>query len=108
MGVHNLSYELAMADWVIPDPGDTGTIDTDRSGVVKIVTAGTETRTQGDPIVLNQRLILSLDVDGGDCTVTFSTAYDEDGNTSMTFDDAGEFAYFCQIHPTMRGVVIVE
>lgn len=26
----------------------------------------------------------------------------------VTFDTAGEFAYFCQIHPTMRGVVIVE
>ena len=26
----------------------------------------------------------------------------------VTFDEVGEFAYFCQIHPTMRGVVIVE
>jgi plastocyanin len=31
-----------------------------------------------------------------------------DATFDVTFDDAGEFAYFCQIHPTMRGVVIVE
>ena len=26
---------------------------------------------------------------------------------SHTFDDPGEFAYFCDIHPTMTGVVVV-
>lgn len=27
---------------------------------------------------------------------------------SHTFEETGEFAYFCEIHPSMRGVVIVE
>jgi plastocyanin len=27
---------------------------------------------------------------------------------SHTFDEAGTFAYFCQVHPTMRGTVVVE
>lgn len=26
----------------------------------------------------------------------------------FTFDEPGEYSYFCQIHPTMRAVVIVE
>jgi plastocyanin len=27
---------------------------------------------------------------------------------SFTFDEAGTFPYFCQVHPTMRGTIIVE
>ncbi len=27
---------------------------------------------------------------------------------TATFDEVGEYGYFCQIHPTMRGTVIVE
>jgi plastocyanin len=27
---------------------------------------------------------------------------------SSTFDEAGTFPYFCQVHPTMRGTIIVE
>ena len=27
---------------------------------------------------------------------------------SVTFDEAGAFAYYCKLHPTMRGVVVVE
>jgi plastocyanin len=27
---------------------------------------------------------------------------------SFTFDEAGTFSYFCQVHPTMRGTVVVE
>ncbi len=27
---------------------------------------------------------------------------------SHAFDEAGTFAYFCEIHPTMRGTIVVE
>lgn len=39
---------------------------------------------------------------------TFDSDDIEAGGTfSYTFDEVGEFAYFCDIHPTMTGVVVV-
>lgn len=39
---------------------------------------------------------------------TFDSDDIEAGSTfSYTFDEVGEFAYFCDIHPTMTGVVVV-
>lgn len=32
----------------------------------------------------------------------------QDETFEFTFDEPGEYPYFCQIHPTMRAVVIVE
>lgn len=32
----------------------------------------------------------------------------QDETFEFTFDEPGEYAYFCRIHPTMRAVVIVE
>jgi plastocyanin len=32
----------------------------------------------------------------------------EGGEFSFTFDEAGTFAYFCEVHPTMRGTIVVE
>lgn len=32
----------------------------------------------------------------------------EGGEFSHTFDEAGTFTYFCQVHPTMRGTIVVE
>jgi plastocyanin len=32
----------------------------------------------------------------------------QDQTFEITFDEAGEYPYFCRIHPTMRAVVIVE
>jgi plastocyanin len=32
----------------------------------------------------------------------------EGAEFSFTFDEAGTYAYFCQVHPTMRGSVVVE
>ena len=52
-------------------------------------------------------------VDGFDHTVTADDgAFDEDlagGAThEETFDEAGEFAYHCEIHPSMTGTITVE
>ena len=40
---------------------------------------------------------------------TFDGPLDAAGDEfAFTFEEKGEFAYFCEIHPSMRGVVIVE
>lgn len=46
-------------------------------------------------------------------TVTFDEGVDlgqvsRDGTLTRTFESAGEFAYICTIHPSMRGVVVVQ
>ena len=46
-------------------------------------------------------------------TVTFDDGVDlgqasRDGTLTRTFEAAGEFAYMCTIHPSMRGVVVVQ
>lgn len=37
-----------------------------------------------------------------------SGAFGQDETFEFTFVEPGEYSYFCQIHPTMRAVVIVE
>jgi plastocyanin len=37
-----------------------------------------------------------------------SKAMDTDGSFSFTFTEAGEYKYFCSLHPHMTGVVKVE
>jgi hypothetical protein len=38
-----------------------------------------------------------LDVDGGDMTLTVTGGYNQPGNTSITMDDAGDFATFMSV-----------
>ena len=37
-----------------------------------------------------------------------SGSLEQDETFEFTFDEPGEYPYFCEIHPTMRAVVIVE
>ena len=37
-----------------------------------------------------------------------SGALDTNGHYSFTFNSAGEFGYFCSLHPQMRGKIIVR
>lgn len=39
---------------------------------------------------------------------TFDGELPEDGSFSYTFNETGTFAYFCEIHPSMRATVVVE
>ena len=42
----------------------------------------------------------ALEFDSGDLAL--------DDEFSQTFDDAGTYDYFCEVHPTMRSTVVVE
>jgi|DEB0MinimDraft_3_1074331.scaffolds.fasta_scaffold00047_19 hypothetical protein len=74
----------------VADPGDAAAIPVNRSGTVAIATgAGGETNTLAIPGFLGQRLILTMDVDGGgDRVITAASAINATGNTVMTFGDA--------------------
>ena len=74
----------------ITDPGDAGAIPVSVSGSCPLVTTGAETRTLSDPDFEGEVLALSMRTDGGDCVVTASNAINQTGNTTITFDDAGD------------------
>jgi plastocyanin len=69
------------------------------AGVRHTVTSGTG-GTNGVPGV--------TDGEPNEPTGVFDGALPEDGTFSHTFNDTGTFAYFCEVHPSMRGTVIVE
>lgn len=76
----------------IADPGDEGAIPVTVSGVCAMTSAGAEDRSLAIPTFLGQRLTLVLDTDGGDVTVTSAEAFDQSGNDTLVFDDAGDTA----------------
>ncbi len=83
-------HSRGVEPWVIPDPGDGGTIDTLRSGYLELTTAGAETRTLGDPTFRGQVIDILFIVDGGDCVVTTSSPMNQTGNNTITFADVGD------------------
>jgi len=90
----------------IPDPGNAGTIAVDRDlGVVALTTTTSETRTMPDPADAGIRCTIAMEVDGGDCVVTFSSAYDETGGTTITFNDTGDFVELVSVPQGLRTYV---
>ena len=84
--------------------GATVMIDRSRFGTpeLRVAVGTTVTFVNNDPFA---HTVTSRD----DSAVQFDSGQFANGETfEVTFEEAGEFAYFCQIHPTMRAVVIVE
>lgn len=75
---------------VVADPGNAGAIPVTTGGICPLVTAGAETRTLAAPTYAGQQLALAFKTDGGDCVVTCATGVNMTGNTTLTFDNAGE------------------
>lgn len=92
MSGHNAATELAQSEFDLQDPGASGVIPSPNihGGVVGLKTAAAETRTLQDPERAGLLITLALAVDGGSCTVTASTAVNQTGNNTLTFEDAGD------------------
>ena len=83
---------------VLNDPGASGTITATMYGqICPVVTAGAEARTLAQPNRAGILTTVVLDTDGGDLTLTVTGGYNEDGDTTITFDTAGNLAVFLSI-----------
>jgi hypothetical protein len=60
-------------------------------------TAGAAVLTLARPTKAGIVGTIILDTDGGDLTLTVTGGYDQDANTSLTFDDAGDFVTFVSV-----------
>ena len=83
-------HSRGVEPWVIPDPGDAGTIEVSRSGYLELTSAAVETRTLPDPQFRGQQLDIVFISDGGNCVVTASSAINQTGNNTITFADVGD------------------
>ena len=98
MGAHNTPYHMYQGPLLVDDPGDAGTITIDRYGaVVPMVSAAAETRTLAVPTKAGILATLVMDTDGGDITLTVTSGYNFDADTSITFDDAGDYVTFMSV-----------
>jgi len=94
MSANTEQYRESRANWTIADPGASGAIPVDRSGIVPLVTGSSaETRSLAAPTKAGIDLALAFDVDGGgNCVVTSATTINAAANTTMTFANAGDIA----------------
>lgn len=92
MSANTLPAQLFAAPVVLPDPGASGTIYVERSPCqVHLVSAAAETRTLARADKAGATVMLQMKTDGGDITLTVTGGYNEDGDTSFTFSDPGQF-----------------
>lgn len=95
MSSHNVLHEIHHAPSMVTDPGDTKVINVDRwSAYIPLISgvAGS-TRTLAQPNAVGKRCFLCFDTDGGgDITVSVTGGYNQSGDTSLKFEDAGDFA----------------
>lgn len=74
------------------DPGTGKSIAVDRQlAYVPLVSTTSETRTLARPVKQGIKVTLVHETDGGDIVLTVTGGYDETGNTTFTFSDAGQF-----------------
>lgn len=91
MSAHNIKTENYFAPEQV-DPGASGTILVDKSPyVVGLASTGAESRTLAAPLRAGIRALLYMKTDGGDITLTITNGINEDGDTTFTFSDPGQF-----------------
>lgn len=99
MSGHRAAQDLFNALlYPIPDPGASGTITIDRQlATVEVTTAAAEVRTLDTPTRAGTVALVVFATDGGDLTLTVTDGYNADGDTSITFADAGDFVAFVSV-----------
>ncbi len=91
MTAHRAAFDLFRLSEA-EDPGASETIRVDRNPCsVPLVSAAAETRTLARPTRAGTLLNLYMRTDDGDITLTVTGGYNEDGDTTFTFSDAGQF-----------------
>ena len=94
MSAHRILHDLLIAPFLVPDPGNAGTITIDRWGMVVPIRSGAnaETRRLAQPTKAGLLVMLVMDVDGGgDVTVTITGGYSHVGDADIVLNDAGDF-----------------
>lgn len=98
---HRILNTIKDADHVVPDPGASGRIATEKDlAICELVTAAAEARTLANPTKAGIRLILRMRTDGGDCTVTASNGLNVAGNTNAAFQDVGDLLELLSVSHT--------
>lgn len=98
MSKYKAPFDLYSSSLEIRDPGNAATISVDRNpAVCNLVSATAETRTLARPTKSGIRVMLNMAVDGGDITLTVTGGFNEDGDTTFTFADPGQWAEFVSI-----------
>lgn len=86
------------------DAGSGNTFTVDRSpAYCPIRTAGAENRTLARPTEAGTIAVLAMETDGGDATLTVTGGYNEDGDTTFTFSDPGQFLILVGCYETSGG-----
>ncbi len=97
MSGHRSLADLFVAPFRMTDPASGGTIRVDRDqAVIPVVTgSGAKSLTLAVPVKVGLHARVELDTDGGgDLTLTVTSGYNQAGDTTITFADAGDCAIF--------------
>lgn len=98
MSSHRILHDAFRAPFLMTDPGDAGTITVDRDrGVVPVVTTAAETLTLAQPTKAGLIHTVELDTDGGDLTLTVTGGYNNEADTTIVFERAGDFVTFISL-----------
>ena len=86
---------MLKAPFVVLSKTDAESLIVDRQDVVfEVVTTAAQTRVLPRPAGAGQKCKVVLHTDGGDLTLTVTGGFNADGDTTITFDDAGDFVKF--------------
>lgn len=95
MSVDRITAALHSDGIKMADPGSGGTITVRRNPcAVELVSAGAEARTLGRPTRSGVSLMVVAKTAAGTITLTVTGGYDEAGSTTLSFDSAGDYAFF--------------